>query len=366
MNVNGGFMPSKQMIKILVVACSIMFLCSKSNTEITSKDKAKVVKEIDGVQAIQNLIDTSGNTLLMFDLYADWCMPCKVLSPLLETIADENKKSVKVYKINIDKNRDIAAAFQVTGIPLVVYIKNKTVVQAFTGVQPKDTYVRAINQHATPIENVKADKPDGELVNGTRVIRLTTVTSPGNLYVYRGEEVKLIIEKVDIPYSIHIPSLNISKTATIGKDLEIDFKAHEIGVFPFFCNGKCPTGDGQRFAQLVVMEYATTETKSIFKTINSQTAKELIDQKKPFILDVRTPHEFYEGFIKDAYLLPVQQLADRISEIEKYKNSPVLVYCRSGNRSIVASQILIKNGFKEVYNLRGGVKDWKDPLVKAE
>jgi thioredoxin 1 len=229
-------------IKLLTVA-AIAFTINCDTKNKPAQSPKSAVWEIIGAQSIKDIIDTSGNRLIMFDLYADWCLPCRILSPLLETIATEHPGRVSMYKINIDKNPDIAESFGVTGIPFVVLIKNKTTVQAFTGVQPKDAYVRAILQYGVQEEKPAEDRPDGELVNGIRVIKITTATSPGNIYVYRGEEVKIVVEKVDIPYSVHIPAFKIDKTATIGKDLEVEFKAVETGVSPFFCNGNCPVGD---------------------------------------------------------------------------------------------------------------------------
>jgi thioredoxin 1 len=84
----------------------------------------------------------------MLDLYADWCMPCKILSPRLEQIAAEHRDKVDVYKVDVDRHGDIARAFGVRGIPYVVLVRNKQAVKAFTGVQPKEAYVRAINAHA--------------------------------------------------------------------------------------------------------------------------------------------------------------------------------------------------------------------------
>ena len=95
----------------------------------------------------------------MFDLYADWCMPCRVLSPVLEKIAVEMKSSVSFYKINIDKSPDIASVFQVSGIPFVVFIKDKKVVQALLGVQPEAAYRRAIMEHGTDSSQERKDQP---------------------------------------------------------------------------------------------------------------------------------------------------------------------------------------------------------------
>lgn len=76
------------------------------------------------------------------------------------------------------------------------------------------------------------------------------------------------------------------------------------------------------------------------------------------LIDVRTPQEFSEGNIEGALLIPVDELSSRLDEIEAYKDKPVLVYCRSGNRSVTASNILIENGFTDVHNLLTGYNGW--------
>jgi rhodanese-related sulfurtransferase len=78
------------------------------------------------------------------------------------------------------------------------------------------------------------------------------------------------------------------------------------------------------------------------------------------LLDVRTQGEFDEGHITDSTLIPVSELERRLDEINEYKNLPVLVYCRSGNRSVTASNILLENGFTNVHNLLGGINAWNN------
>jgi thioredoxin len=339
----------------------IFFFCAQVASE--KKVAGAKVPVIRSAAELTALLDSSGSALLMLDLYADWCMPCRTLSPILEKISADMKSSVAVYKINIDKNPDIAALFNVLGIPFVVLVKEKKAVQSFMGVQPEAVYRRAIAQHSVKGPQERKDQPDGELVNGVRVITLNTSTTVGNLYVYRGEEVRLVFEKVDFPYSVHIPALKASGSAAAGERLSIEFKAKETGVFSMMCNGKCPVGDGQQFAKIVVLEYDVEDAKAIFKSITPKKAGEMIATDKPLILDVRTPSEFYAERIPNSMLIPVQQLADRIGELGAYKDKPILVYCRSGNRSIPASQILIRNGFKKVYNMQHGIGGWtKDNL----
>jgi thioredoxin 1 len=283
--------------KLLLLFISLYFLlpyisCNVSDRSSDQQKTESVVKTIDGTVEFKKVVDSAGNRLLMFDLYADWCGPCRLLSPLLEEIANENQDIVSVFKINVDNNPEIARAFNVSGIPYVVLMKNKQVVHAELGVKPKETYLRAINQFAEVTKQTPKDTPNGKIVAGVREIRLSTATGPVTLYVYQGETIKLIIEKVEFPYSIHIPDFNISKDAEVGKNLEVTFKAENAGVFPIFCNGKCPAGDGANYGQIIVMQYeAPAEAK--FIELTAKEAKELIEKSNPLILDVRTPNEFY-------------------------------------------------------------------------
>jgi len=73
------------------------------------------------------------------------------------------------------------------------------------------------------------------------------------------------------------------------------------------------------------------------------------------LIDVRTPEEFTSGHIQNAVNVPVETLQTRLDEVPG--GTPVVVYCRSGNRSASAAQILVENGYQQVYNL-GGIKDW--------
>jgi rhodanese-related sulfurtransferase len=73
------------------------------------------------------------------------------------------------------------------------------------------------------------------------------------------------------------------------------------------------------------------------------------------LIDVRTPEEFASGHIQNAVNISVETLPARLDEVPG--GTPVVVYCRSGNRSASAAQILTENGYQQVYDL-GGIKDW--------
>ena len=73
------------------------------------------------------------------------------------------------------------------------------------------------------------------------------------------------------------------------------------------------------------------------------------------ILDVRTWFEFQDGHIPGAVHLPLHQLRRRLAELEELKGRPVYVYCLSGVRSYIAGRMLMQSGFKQVFNLSGGI-----------
>ena len=92
--------------------------------------------------------------------------------------------------------------------------------------------------------------------------------------------------------------------------------------------------------------------------VSVQQGKEMIDTGEVFLLDVRTQEEYNEGHISGSTLIPVQELEAKLNELPKDKK--ILVYCRSGNRSATASEILVKKGFHQIFNMHGGITEWKN------
>ncbi len=77
------------------------------------------------------------------DFYADWCGPCKMMSPIIDKIAEENN-NVKVGKLNVDEAQDIAAQYNVMSIPTIIVFKNGIEYKRFVGVTSKDNIINAI------------------------------------------------------------------------------------------------------------------------------------------------------------------------------------------------------------------------------
>tara|TARA_B100000989_G_scaffold149351_1_gene111360 strand:+ start:942 stop:1250 length:309 start_codon:yes stop_codon:yes gene_type:complete len=89
-------------------------------------------------------------------------------------------------------------------------------------------------------------------------------------------------------------------------------------------------------------------------------SKNIESDQKSIILDVRTYEEFVEESITGAILANILEPSEFMQVVEKLeKNSRIFVYCRSGNRSQKACSILDQLGFKETFNLNGGILEWK-------
>lgn len=85
------------------------------------------------------------NVPVIIDFYADWCGPCKMMSPIVDEIAEELKEKVKVGKINSDDNMNLAEKYGIMSIPTILVIKEGSVVKTFVGVTDKTTIINEIN-----------------------------------------------------------------------------------------------------------------------------------------------------------------------------------------------------------------------------
>jgi len=103
------------------------------------------------------------------------------------------------------------------------------------------------------------------------------------------------------------------------------------------------------------------------RDINTLGATQLINAGNPLLLDLREPKEFDGRTLPNAVHLPLSQLGSRASELAQYVSRPVIAFCDRGQRSRGATSTLEKQGFKEIYNLSGGFRAWRDaglPVTK--
>jgi len=80
----------------------------------------------------------AGSTPVLVDFWAPWCGPCKAIAPILEELAEELGDAVKICKVNVDNNSDIAGKFEIRAIPIILIFKNGKVTETVVGLSSKE------------------------------------------------------------------------------------------------------------------------------------------------------------------------------------------------------------------------------------
>ena len=83
--------------------------------------------------------------LVLVDFWAEWCIPCQMITPILQEIIDKFDGKIRIGKLDVDKNPLISTVFSIDRIPALILFKNGKIVQKFIGVQPKEIITEAIN-----------------------------------------------------------------------------------------------------------------------------------------------------------------------------------------------------------------------------
>jgi rhodanese-related sulfurtransferase len=196
------------------------------------------------------------------------------------------------------------------------------------------------------INSADVQAVSGTIVNGYRIIDLQTARGEVDLKVFRGDYVKFKLDPEVQNRLLSIPDLSIEKKLPANLSEAPYFKMKTPGTFAFSL--------GDITGRLTVINYRQTS----YREVSSKEAADLIESEAPIILDVRTPQEYQRGHLPNSVLIPVQELQKRHQELGADYNREILIYCATGNRSTVASKILIDSGFKHIVNMRGGIYDW--------
>lgn len=93
-----------------------------------------------------NFNEHTNDGVVLVDFWAEWCGPCKMITPILEKVSTSfnDDDSVNIFKVNVDNEPRLAQKFGVTSIPTLAFIKNGEVVKTVSGVQPEATIVNAL------------------------------------------------------------------------------------------------------------------------------------------------------------------------------------------------------------------------------
>lgn len=136
---------------LLLVSCSASAKQEKEETKNNAQGEVVVLNKADFLSKVYNYEKNKdkwvyeGSKPCIIDFYADWCGPCKKVAPILQELAGQYKSDIIVYKINVDKEKELAAAFGIQSIPTFLFIPINGKPQLAQGVLPKEEFVKVID-----------------------------------------------------------------------------------------------------------------------------------------------------------------------------------------------------------------------------
>ncbi|MCG6894609.1 MAG: thioredoxin fold domain-containing protein [Desulfobacteraceae bacterium] len=102
--------------------------------------------QVSDYDHFRSIVQASKGRLVLFEFYADWCGPCRLLEPILEDLAREFDERISVYKVDIDAHRDLARDVGVRGVPYVLLVRDGKSVHSLMGLHPKNEYRGAVEE----------------------------------------------------------------------------------------------------------------------------------------------------------------------------------------------------------------------------
>lgn len=114
--------------------------------EASHLTKAEFLKKVYNYEANPNEWKFEGERPTIVDFYATWCGPCKAMAPLLDAISQEYAGKIDVYKIDVDKEKELASAFGIRSIPTLLMIPAKEEPRVVQGALPKDQLKKVVDE----------------------------------------------------------------------------------------------------------------------------------------------------------------------------------------------------------------------------
>ena len=141
---------------LFAIAASLLILLGSSAAAVASggsNDKESGVITLDKDAFINQVFDYENNSEwnykgdkpAIIDFYADWCGPCRKLSPLLEELQSDYNGKIQVYKVDTEKSKELAAAFGIQSLPTIVFVPMNEEPQAVLGFVPKEKLTQMVS-----------------------------------------------------------------------------------------------------------------------------------------------------------------------------------------------------------------------------
>lgn len=133
----------KQVSTLLVIFASLFFSSSCKGPNSQSKNQNVITLKADNFHD-----EISGKGVVLVDFWASWCKPCKMMGPVIDEIADDFAGKVKVGKINVDEEGELANQFNVQSIPNFIIFKDGVPVENIVGIQSKEDIVHLLEKYS--------------------------------------------------------------------------------------------------------------------------------------------------------------------------------------------------------------------------
>jgi len=136
-----------------LISCSMSAKTDKKNDKTAEKgevivlDKADFLAKVFDYENNQEKWVYEGDKPCIIDFYADWCGPCKKVSPILKDLATLYKDDIIIYKVDVDKEKELAGAFGIQSIPTLLFVPKDGVPQIAQGALPREEFVKQIDSY---------------------------------------------------------------------------------------------------------------------------------------------------------------------------------------------------------------------------
>ena len=138
-------MKRKGLIIAAVVIAVVVILFMRSYNKMKNAPAVADSELIEHLTA-QNFANKTKKGVVLVDFWADWCMPCKMMAPILNEVAEATDGTATIYKLNVDEQQQVAAQYGIRSIPTMILFKDGKEVERIIGVKSKEAVIASINK----------------------------------------------------------------------------------------------------------------------------------------------------------------------------------------------------------------------------